>query len=564
MCKNDVFSLASSTATANSRHIISTKDTQVDLTMSEYDEFEKFIRHREFGKILDLAGRLKDQRNRLVSFASPDNNAGNVSSSHPLPMRTSRRKSSRIDNVSVEKGYHGGNSPTSDSSGVRPSSRRGGTRHSYHLPQSIESSADLIRSALIPADKGGLGDNAKKMLPRTIGRGECRITDSLVDETIKSLAEELKYCLDLKKQLSEAAADSRIANPSNAERIGFPITSKFSKWQIDLLQEWMLEHREHPFISKADAMKLANATGLDQDQVMSWVAAARRRHMKMIVEKERRPRDFLDYLFLATDRERHIIKENPGMLAFPNAKANIPDALLLASVPMEQPSLTSRVPPFSSVPVSKESTQKPRGFRSEVPRYTYPRPPHVHTPSSSEIIPPPLPRYQAHPYDNPRPVVTPYKPKNADQVFRRGKQFHQLSPLKEREREVTKSHHDIDGLPELPPPSWSFSGLQDDSDSERETRLRANEQRLIEQYTPNGVIETPDGSLDGSFDVGDFDEDMFEKFYVPPLRHEDADIQLLETREKPRLLYQADAFNVNDVLGMPYDEGEKDYLNGLL
>lgn len=532
--------------------------------MSEYDEFEKFVRHREFGKILDLAGRLKDQRNRLVTFASPDNNTGNATS---LPtMHTSRRKSARTDNVSVGRG-HGGHGLTDDSAAVRPSSRRGGTRRSHHLPQSIESSADLIRSAMIPANEAGLGDNAEKVLPQTIGRGEYPVTDLLVDETIKSLAEELKYCLDLKKQLSEAAAaDSRIVSRSNAERIGNPPATKFAKWQIDLLQEWMLEHREYPFISQSEAAKLAHATGLDQGQVLNWVAAARRRHVKMTVDRERKPRDFLDFLFLATDRERHIMDENPDRLTFQNPKAKMLDALLLASVPMEQPALTSGVTPFSSIPAPKRSTQKSRGVRTGMPRYTYPRPPHAHTPSSAELIPPPLPplpRIHAHSYDNARPVVTPYKPKNADHIFRRGKQLQQLPPLKERDRDTKDD--DILGLPELPPPSWSFSGLHDDSDSQREIRLRANEQRLIEQYTPNGVIETPEGSLDGSFDVGDFDEDLFDKFYVPPLRHEDAGVSSLEhTGENPKLLYQLDAFNVNDVLRMPFDESEKDYLNGLL
>lgn len=36
-------------------------------------------------------------------------------------------------------------------------------------------------------------------------REECEITDSLIDETIKSLADELKLCLDLKKQLQIAS-----------------------------------------------------------------------------------------------------------------------------------------------------------------------------------------------------------------------------------------------------------------------------------------------------------------------------------------------------------------------
>ena len=53
-----------------------------------------------------------------------------------------------------------------------------------------DSAAARIREALI-TDEG----------TQVMGRGVCLITDSLVDETIKALADELKLCLDLKKQL---------------------------------------------------------------------------------------------------------------------------------------------------------------------------------------------------------------------------------------------------------------------------------------------------------------------------------------------------------------------------
>jgi hypothetical protein len=124
-------------------------------------------------------------------------------------------------------------------------------------------------------------------------------------------------------------------------------------------------------------------------------------------------------------------------------------------------------------------------------------------------------------------------------------------------------------LPELPPASWSFGSVQnDESDSDREAKLRANEQSLIQKYTPNGIIETPEGSLDGSLDLGEIDDSLFDEYYLPPLSREDTDIALRGigsyTDDKPGVLHRADTFDVEEILAVPYDDYEKDYLSGLL
>ena len=102
-----------------------------------------------------------------------------------------------------------------------------------------------------------------------------------------------------------------------------------------------------------------------------------------------------------------------------------------------------------------------------------------------------------------------------------------------------------------------------ESESDRETTIRAIERKLIQKYTPK-----PDGSLDGSFDISEIDDNLFEDFCVPPL-HEDVDIASLDihsyAEERAQVPNQEeDSFNVDNYLGLPRDDYEREYLNSLL
>ena len=140
--------------------------------------------------------------------------------------------------------------------------------------------------------------------------------DSLIDETIKSLADELRYCLDLKKQLREKASVGAMANNASTknddmmavdvklerggaqdtEEKSSAIVSKFSKWQTDILTDWMIQNREHPFPSQAEIQSLAEATKLKNAQVVNWTTNVRKRNLKATVEGSKKPHHFLGKL----------------------------------------------------------------------------------------------------------------------------------------------------------------------------------------------------------------------------------------------------------------------------
>ena len=135
----------------------------------------------------------------------------------------------------------------------------------------FESSAELIRSTLMPSTK------------RILGRGECQTTDSLVDETINSLANDLKLCLDTKKEHT-AKLERQITESTRQQQIDYdktnPIATKFFKWQTDVLTNWMVEHREKPYPTHAQICELANTCNLLETQVVNWATNVRKRNLR--------------------------------------------------------------------------------------------------------------------------------------------------------------------------------------------------------------------------------------------------------------------------------------------
>jgi hypothetical protein len=178
--------------------------------MEKMNDFVDFIRHTDFSKVLELADRLK--YNEEVREHG-QHGASATSLLHP-------RKKTR--SLSTENGRR-------DCSRSR--------HHGVKDPNSSDSSAELIRATLIPSGVVGV-----------MGRGESLITDSLIDETINSLANELKLCLDLKKQRrarqeSHTFEIMRQPDVQDDDDKTNTVANKFTKWQTDILTNWMIDHR---------------------------------------------------------------------------------------------------------------------------------------------------------------------------------------------------------------------------------------------------------------------------------------------------------------------------------
>jgi hypothetical protein len=201
-----------------------------------YNDFEKFIGHSEFARVLELAQLLKEQKSRLDG---------------DLP----RFAPSTLNPQPVEE-----------------------EEDAYPFDES----ASYIRSALIGKETSPI-----------IKRGTCAITDSLIDETITTLASELRFVLNLKEQLTaaravsfsedrevdggvdgvnndgisnmesekQASADEPMKRDITIEVQNKENANKFSKHQTDILINWMIENREEPYLSVADISYLTQATG---------------------------------------------------------------------------------------------------------------------------------------------------------------------------------------------------------------------------------------------------------------------------------------------------------------
>jgi hypothetical protein len=284
-----------------------------DMDKDKMNEFAHLIRHEDFSKVLQLADKLKREEEAIGQRQ------------HDL---SHLRKTRKLSNDRKE----------------HPS------RREEKDPNSYGNVAELIRTTLLPSAIGAdVFDTVGLM-----GRGESQITDSLIDDTIHSLANELKLCLDLKGQrrarresqtfetvrLQDGLHGDDKTNPSANNAI------KFLKWQTDILTNWMIAHsvgfvkrhvcrkmsclsasptypntlfvltQENPFPTHAQIYELAKATNLTETQVVNWTTNVRKRNLKGTVELGKKPHHFLDYLFLATDREKQMRHAHPEMNDF--------------------------------------------------------------------------------------------------------------------------------------------------------------------------------------------------------------------------------------------------------
>lgn len=91
---------------------------------------------------------------------------------------------------------------------------------------------------------------------------------------------------------------------SNSNYSKEAIAVKYSKWQTDILMNWMISNRDQPFPDPSAIESLISQTGLSQTQIINWTTNVRKRNRKATCEGGKKPHHFIDFLFLAQDREQ--------------------------------------------------------------------------------------------------------------------------------------------------------------------------------------------------------------------------------------------------------------------
>ena len=200
---------------------------------------------------------------------------------------------------------------------------------------------------------------------------------------------------------------------------------------------------------------LAGETNLTPLQVVNWTTNIRKRNMKATVEKEKKPHHFLDYLFLATDREKRMREVHPtmDMSRYDNlygttitGQPMAPNAINCLGLDRQnmmpwQPLLLGFVPPVRNHQVQQQPTPNPRI-------------------SSPRVI----------------------ERSESNQIFRRGKgQGHKKAQL----------------LAKL----------------EAKERAKERERFLLQECAPRGIDHTPAGCFDEDYDRPGMDDVIDERIF---------------------------------------------------
>lgn len=249
-----------------------------------HDDLDLLLRHVDFPKLVRLAIKVKQVRSNMVA---------------------------------AECCQHGSN-------------KRAKRSNSALDPAEVMSAVQRLQEQLL-----SLGPTQSVLDQQVIHRGVYPITDSIVDDSLDTLQYELDRCMRALKQsdfrpdtatttaqvpvhegrtttlstLTPPASSTRnthteTKNPKKRSRKKDSIAVKYSKWQTDILMHWMIEHKEDPFPDQNETRKLMQLTNLSQSQVVNWTTNVRKRNRKATCEGGKKPHHFIDFLFLAQDREQ--------------------------------------------------------------------------------------------------------------------------------------------------------------------------------------------------------------------------------------------------------------------
>ncbi|CAB9522545.1 Homeobox protein PKNOX1 [Seminavis robusta] len=140
--------------------------------------------------------------------------------------------------------------------------------------------------------------------PRKILRGSYPMTDLLFDDSLAILQHELDRCQQqIALQSNEAAPPPKKKKKTTIKSNKEAIAIKYSKWQTDILMQWMIEHIDNPFPDQDEVHELMHQTNLTYSQVINWTTNVRKRNRKATCEEKKKPHHFIDFLFLAQKRD---------------------------------------------------------------------------------------------------------------------------------------------------------------------------------------------------------------------------------------------------------------------
>ena len=319
-------------------------------------------------------------------------------------------------------------------------------------------------------------------------------------------------------------------------------------------------------------------------QVLNWTTNVRKRNLKATVEKEKKPHHFLDFLFLATDREKMMRRSNQEMDALLHEMASqISDdengkTTAQADSGRDEYRKENHGGHFSLeydrniTPMYREDS---RGTHATSNAPSLHRKEYASTRQQSAGVkftyppPPPLEHFHSNyyrPYDihHRPPIVPPQTPQNTNDIFRRGKRinYHKkiINPtVNSGIRAVTPSN-----APSKIIPLRSCEDLQ----NERQRLFEMRERMVIQDHTLNGMINTPQGSFDESI-LGHtpINDDMFEHYMIPYSEDNDDDDERMRTllsNEMQQHLTSSRLVPRNGHADMPYDESDEDHLMELI
>jgi hypothetical protein len=172
---------------------------------------------------------------------------------------------------------------------------RGSTATPQQLLDHARNDAPNIIPRLV---RGQLGNKHYPMLPR----GIFPWIDDLLQHTIDLLTERYQflqqYFVILQPQLiAEKTFQETKRQKSDAIATKYPFKITF------YLHEWMVHHAHEPYPSPSSVKMLALGTGLNESQIVNWATNVRKRSQKAVLEQRKKPRTYMEYVFLAAARD---------------------------------------------------------------------------------------------------------------------------------------------------------------------------------------------------------------------------------------------------------------------